>query len=179
MSKAYIGVGGNLGNVVETFFSAFEEIDKSPNISSVRLSSLYESKPLTVTGINSVDQPLYVNAVAELETSLNPNELLTLLQETELRFGRVRTEEQWASRTLDLDILLFDDLQISSDRLTVPHAGMLVRDFVLEPLFEIAPSLNIAGYGALVDALESCENRGLTKLETDVKWKYEYNRKTN
>ena len=158
MSTAYIGVGGNLGNVIETILSAFEVLKKNSNISSVVLSSFYESKPL-----GNTDQPQYINAVAAIETSYDPDDLLNTLQEVELQFGRVR-EERWASRTLDLDILLFDDLQLTTERLTVPHAGMLVRDFVLEPLFEIAPNINIAGYGALRDALDSCENRGLKKL---------------
>ena len=163
MSKAYIGVGGNLGDVISTINSAFDDIKQNPNIFSVCLSSFYESKPLSSSEFSGDDQPLYINAVAKLETDLTPNALLNLLQEIELRFGRVRTEEQWSSRTLDLDILLFDELKISTDRLTVPHAGMLERDFVIEPLFEIAPSLHIAGYGSLADALKLCENRGLKK----------------
>jgi len=157
MSKAYIGVGGNLGNVTETILSAFEVLKQNPNINSVVLSSFYESQPLS-----DADQPQYINAVAEVETNLSPDDLLNVLQEVELQFGRVR-EERWASRTLDLDILLFDDLQLTTERLTVPHSGMLVRDFVLTPLFEIAPNVDIAGYGALSRALESCENRGLIK----------------
>lgn len=159
MSRAYIGVGGNLGDVVTTINSAIAQLRQNSNIESITLSSFYRSKPL-----GNTEQPQYINAVAMLDTSLLPHDLLCLLQETELQFGRVRTEEQWSSRTLDLDILLFDELQISDDALTIPHAGLLVRDFVLEPLNELAPAVTIAGYGSLAMALESCENRGLQKL---------------
>ena len=163
MSQAYIGVGGNLGDVIGTINSAIEVLKQASGISTVSLSSFYESEPL-----GGSDQPQYINAVAGLKTTLNPEQLLSLLQEIELRFGRIRTEERWISRTLDLDILLFDDLQLTSENLTIPHAGMLVRDFVLEPLFELAPELNIAGYGLLSNALHSCENRGLKKLQLEA-----------
>jgi len=159
MSKAYIGVGGNLGDVADVINSAFALLQKKTGINSVKLSSLYRSKPL-----GDVHQPQYINAVALLDTELSPERLLALLQEIELLFGRVRTEEQWSSRTLDLDILLYDDLEVVSEKLTIPHAGMLVRDFVLQPLYEIAPNIIIAGYGPLSSALKSCENRGLEKL---------------
>lgn len=164
MSVAYIGVGGNLGNVVETVTSAFDELAQHPKIETVVLSSFYESQPLALTDASDFAQPLYINAVARLETTLTPHQLLAVLQKTELRFGRVRTQEQWASRTLDLDIVLFDDLQLSDVDLIIPHAGMLMRDFVLTPLHELSPELIIPGYGLLIKALASCENRGLTKL---------------
>ena len=87
MSTANIGVGGNLGNVIETILSAFEVLKKNSNISSVVLSSFYESKPL-----GNTDQPQYINAVAAIETSYDPDDLLNTLQEVELQFGRVREE---------------------------------------------------------------------------------------
>ncbi len=165
MSKVYIGVGGNLGNVIETIHSAFDVLKQNPKITSVIFSSFYESQPLAISGAAPQDeQPAYINLVAAIETLLSPDELLSALQEIELQFGRIRTSQQWASRTLDLDILLFDDLQLSSERLTIPHPEMLVRDFVLTPLFEIASELNIAGYGSLAHALNACVNRGLKKL---------------
>jgi len=166
MSIAYIGAGGNLGNVAETIRQAFAQLVQHPKVQAVLLSSLYESQPLEVPGFSSASQsqPLYINAVARLETALTPHQLLRVLQEIEYSFGRVRSEKQWASRTLDLDIVLFDDLQLCSNDLIIPHAEMLSRDFVLVPLFEIAPNLDIAGYGALRKALKSCENRGLKKL---------------
>jgi len=163
MSRAYIGLGGNLGDVFSTMSSAVQALKQYSDINSVRLSSFYQSDPL-----GNADQPKYINAVAQLETTLTADQLLTVLQEIELRFGRVRTAEQWSSRTLDLDIILFDDLQLSSECLTIPHAGMLVRDFVLVPLFELAPELVIAGYGPLSQALQVCENRGLKKLNMEI-----------
>ncbi|MDH3326339.1 MAG: 2-amino-4-hydroxy-6-hydroxymethyldihydropteridine diphosphokinase [Gammaproteobacteria bacterium] len=162
MSKAYIGAGGNLGDASATLSSAFALLEQNLDINSIALSAFYLSKPL-----NDANQPQYINAVAEIETHLTPECLLTLLQETEQCFGRVRTDEQWSSRTLDLDILLYDELQISTEHLTIPHSGMLVRDFVLQPLYEIAPDLVIPGYGSLAGALDACEIRGLIKIPVE------------
>src|SRR5690606_4895074 len=107
-ARCYIGLGGNLGKPLETLPAALIEIDQLPNTQVVTVSSYYQSKPLGPS-----DQPDYINAVAELKTSLTPLALLEALQAIELRFGRVR-QRHWGERTLDLDILLYDNLQQQS-----------------------------------------------------------------
>ncbi len=159
MNKVFIGVGGNLGDVIQAINGAMDELRAHPQINHLILSSFYSSTPLSDN-----NQPQYINMVASFETELLPIMLLDLLQGIELKFGRIRTKEQWASRTLDLDILLYADIQMSTERLTIPHAGLLERDFVLIPLREIASDLNIPGYGQLSQAIECCENRSLKKL---------------
>lgn len=125
-----------------------------------RCSSLYRSKPL-----DNLTQSDYVNAVACLTCDYTPHELLARLQQTEDHFGRRRDVARWSSRTLDLDILLYDDICLTESELTIPHVGMSVRDFVLYPLFEIAPEITIPGIGGIRHMLDACENRGLEILD--------------
>lgn len=106
-------------------------------------------------------QPDYVNAVMAIDTVLEPHQLLTDLQAIETAQGRVRLGERWGPRTLDLDILLYGDQIMSTDRLTVPHAGLAQREFVLYPLEEIAPGLIIPSLGPLRDLVEACPRRNL------------------
>ena len=111
-------------------------------------------------------QPDYVNAVMALETALPPHDLLKALQQIEQSHGRVRTGLRWGPRTLDLDILLYGGEQIRDAVLTVPHAGLALREFVLYPLAEIAPpGLDIPGLGRLDALLAACPLRGLEKIE--------------
>lgn len=159
MSEAYIGLGSNLGQSENYITSALEFLSQTYSINIEKCSSLYRSKPL-----ENKSQPDYVNAVAMITGEFTALALLDNLQAVENHFGRVRNGERWASRTLDLDVLLFDKLQIFEKRLVVPHAGMLQRDFVLYPLVEIAPDIEIPGFGPISQALEACENRGLEKI---------------
>jgi len=110
------------------------------------------------------DQPAYINAVARLETQLSVTALLDALQAIEAQHGRVRSGERWGPRTLDLDILLYGDAQIDTPRLRVPHPGLAERNFVLQPLAEIAPMLEIPGLGALRDLVMRCVVAGLERL---------------
>lgn len=123
-------------------------------------SSLYRSAPL-----GPANQPDYVNAVMAVETALAPLALLDALQALETAFGRVRHGERWGPRTLDLDILLYGSEILATDRLTVPHPGLAEREFVLYPLQEIAPDLNIPGLGPLADLVRRCPRRGLSVIE--------------
>lgn len=159
MANVYIGLGSNLGESQQILKDCLKYIDQCKGLSLRICSSFYISKPLA-----GLDQPEYVNAVALIETELSPQALLSLLQETEARFGRVREEIRWQPRTLDLDILLYDALILQDSTLTIPHSGMLERDFVLFPLSEIAPELEIPEVGSIRQALENCENRGLVKI---------------
>lgn len=135
MSIAYIALGSNLNMPIAQLQSALKAIDRLPQTKLLNVSSFYQSKPL-----GPQDQPDYVNAVACIETQLQPIELLDALQYIENEQGRVRLR-RWGERTLDLDILLYDDLQLQSERLTIPHYDMKHREFVMIPLQEIASEL--------------------------------------
>ena len=135
MNKVYVALGSNLANPQEQLISALKSMNQLPGSRLVAVSSFYQSKPL-----GPQDQPDYVNAVACLETSLAPLALLDELQRIEHEQGRVRLR-RWGERTLDLDILLYADHIIQSERLTVPHYDMRQREFVIIPLTEIAPHL--------------------------------------
>lgn len=129
---AYIGLGANLGDASGTVLQAVQAIAELDGVALTRQSSLYASAPIDSSG------PDYVNAVVEVLTRLKPVELLVLLQDIELRAGRVRTYRN-APRTLDLDLLLHGDARIDTPALTLPHPRMWLRAFVLHPLAEIAP----------------------------------------
>ena len=111
-----------------------------------------------------MEQPDYFNAVAALDTTLPPLELLDALQAIERAAGRERTGH-WAPRTLDLDLLLYGEAVIDHPRLTVPHPGIAARDFVLQPLHDLDPDLVIPAAGSLATLLEHCPQRGLTRVE--------------
>lgn len=138
MITAYIAIGSNLADPVVQAKSAIEALKQLPKSRFLCASQLYSSTPM-----GPQNQPDYINAVAAIETELTPLELLDCTQAIELKQGRVRKEERWGPRTLDLDIILYGDEVIDSERLTVPHYGMKEREFVLYPLAEIAPNLTL------------------------------------
>ncbi len=131
---AYVALGANLGDAGRTVRQAVQDLGRLPQTRLVRVSSLYRTAPVDSSG------PDYINAVAEVATSLTPHALLAELQRLELAAGRERPYLN-APRTLDLDILLYDDLTLDSPTLTIPHPRMATRAFVLVPLAEIAPQL--------------------------------------
>lgn len=134
-NKAYIALGSNLAQPINQLNQALTALANLPNSNLVAHSSFYQSKPL-----GPQDQPDYVNAVACIMTSLMPLELLDKLQQIEQQQGRIRLR-RWGERTLDLDILLYENLIIQTERLTIPHYDMQNREFVIIPLVEIAPDL--------------------------------------
>jgi len=136
MTLAYIAIGSNLASPLEQVNAAVQALGDIPQTRVVALSSFYRTPPL-----GPQDQPDYLNAAIALETALSAEALLDNTQRIELQQGRVRKEERWGPRTLDLDIMLFGDAQIHTERLTVPHYDMKRRSFMLWPLFEIAPDL--------------------------------------
>ena len=138
MISAFIGLGSNLENPAQQIQDAVFAIKSIEKSEIKTLSSLYYSRP-----IGPKDQPDYMNAVLELQTSLTPELLLNQLQAIENDAGRVRKDNRWGPRILDLDIILFGDQTINTDHLTIPHYGMKEREFVLLPLAEIAPDLNL------------------------------------
>ena len=132
MSVVYLGLGSNLGEREKNCLEAIKLL-KENGIAVVRQSSLIETEPWGMT-----DQPHFINMAAEVETGLPPHQLLALLMSIENKMGRDRTMK-WGPRIIDLDILLYDDLIIDTEELTVPHPFLHERDFVLRPLAEIAP----------------------------------------
>lgn len=132
MQTVYVALGSNLASPLEQLKQAVEKLQKFANFAA---SPFYGSKPL-----GPQDQPDYVNAVVRFDTDLAPLALLDLLQSIENEQGRVRLR-RWGERTLDLDLLLYGNEQIQSERLTVPHYDMQNREFVIVPLYDLAPDL--------------------------------------
>lgn len=155
----YIGLGANLNDPVQQLRSALSAISRIPNSQLIRYSSFYSSQPLGPS-----EQPEYVNAVAALNTSLAPEELLKTLQKIELEQGRTRKAERWGPRTLDLDIILFGQRIINSELLTVPHYHFHLREFVLYPLYQIAPQLVLPDGKTVKQLLQTVPKNGLTEL---------------
>ena len=136
MTLAYIALGSNLASPLEQVNAAVQALGAIPQSRIVAASSFYRTPPL-----GPQDQPDYLNATVVLETALDAEALLDNTQRIELQQGRVRKAERWGPRTLDLDIMLFGNEVINTDRLTVPHYDMKNRGFMLWPLFEVAPDL--------------------------------------
>ncbi|QLF94400.1 2-amino-4-hydroxy-6-hydroxymethyldihydropteridine diphosphokinase [Pseudomonas sp. ABC1] len=161
MERVYIGLGSNLATPQAQLDNALAALDRLPQSRRVATSAFYGSAPL-----GPADQPRYVNAVVALDTRLAPLELLDALQAIELAQGRVRKDERWGPRTLDLDILLFGERLIDEPRLQVPHYHMHARPFVLYPLAEIAPErLRLADGRLLGELLAACPPEGLERLD--------------
>ncbi|QFT56199.1 2-amino-4-hydroxy-6-hydroxymethyldihydropteridine diphosphokinase [Microbulbifer sp. THAF38] len=158
MERVFIGLGSNLAEPQKQLRGALKAIEEIPHSRLLRCSSFYHSAP-----IGPGEQPDYVNAVAELESALQPIELLNQLQSIELAHGRERSV-RWGARTLDLDILLFDEFQLDEARLQVPHPRMAERNFVLLPLAELAPNLQLPTGESLQQLLQNCPQNRLEKI---------------
>jgi 2-amino-4-hydroxy-6-hydroxymethyldihydropteridine diphosphokinase len=155
---AFVGLGSNLGNPLFQVSHALDVLDTLPQTSVVRRSSLYRSAP-----VGYLEQPDFINAVVQLETKLTPRALLDVLLALEQESGRTR-EFCNAPRTLDLDVLLYDDLQHHEHGLTIPHPQMHLRAFVLQPLLEIAPDCVIPGVGSAAEAVLRCTGQILERI---------------
>lgn len=157
MERVYIGMGSNLAAPAEQLREAVKALGQLPHTRLSGVSSFYVSDSLLP------GQPRYTNAVAALDTALEPLALLDALQAIENGQGRERLE-RWGPRTLDLDILMFGDRLIDEPRLKVPHYHMQARAFVLYPLAELAPGITLADGRALDDLLAACPFEGLERL---------------
>jgi 2-amino-4-hydroxy-6-hydroxymethyldihydropteridine diphosphokinase len=157
-SDAFIGLGANLGDRARQIESACAEIAALATTTLVARSALYASAPLDASGGE------YLNAVAHVRTALAPLDLLRALQAIESRHGRVRPFAG-APRTLDLDLLLYGDLVLASDELTLPHPRLHERAFVLVPLAEIAPGHIVPGRGRVVDLCAVVASQRVAKLD--------------
>ena len=159
MERIYIGMGSNLADPVEQLCSAVQALKQLPGSRFVGVSAFYQSDSLLP------GQPRYTNAVAAIDSTLAPLDLLDALQAIERDQGRER-HERWGPRTLDLDILLFGDRMIDEPRLKVPHYHMHARPFVLYPLAELTPtSLTLADGRSLKQLLADCPFVGLERFE--------------
>jgi len=157
--SCWIGLGSNLDDPLHHLRQARLELAATPLTHLVRSSSLYRSAPM-----GPADQPDYLNAVIELLTELTPLSLLRALQRIEFGHGRVRTGVHWGARTLDLDLLLYGGETIAEPSLVVPHPGIAERVFVLEPLHECAPALEITGLGRVESLLAAAPDGDLERL---------------
>jgi 2-amino-4-hydroxy-6-hydroxymethyldihydropteridine diphosphokinase len=153
MTRAYVGVGANLGDREGTIRAALAALDARPDVAVVAVSTLRETDP-----VGYVDQPRFLNGAAALETGLGPRELLDALLEIERELGRVRGEgPRFGPRPIDLDLLLHGDLVLDEPGLVVPHPRLHERLFALEPLAELDPALVVPGHGAVKDLVARLE----------------------
>ncbi len=155
---AFVGLGSNLSDPCSQVLRALQMLDSLPQTKVLARSSLYRSAP-----IGYLQQPDFINAVARLETELSPRALLDALLGLEKDNGRTRDFLN-SPRTLDLDVLLYDNLQHHEHGLTLPHPQMHRRAFVLRPLLEIAPDCEIPGVGPAAEALRHCADQQLERI---------------
>jgi 2-amino-4-hydroxy-6-hydroxymethyldihydropteridine diphosphokinase len=148
VTRAYVGLGANLGDRERTLRAAVDALAAEDGIEVAAVSTLRDTDPVGVG-----DQPRFLNGAAELETTLTARELLDRLLAVEQQFGRVRVPGEHGPRTLDLDLLLYGDAELSEPGLTVPHPRLHERLFVLEPLAELAPGLVVPGRGEVESLL--------------------------
>ena len=154
--QVYIGLGSNLDDPQQQLMTAIDELRLLATDASVTASPIYITRP-----VGPQDQPDYYNAVARLTTDLDAHTLLGELQHIENNHQRHRSGEQWGPRTLDLDLLVYGQEVISTSMLTVPHPRIHERAFVLKPLADLDPSLNVPGQGVVTDLLANCDQQGI------------------
>jgi 2-amino-4-hydroxy-6-hydroxymethyldihydropteridine diphosphokinase len=159
MHSIFIGLGSNLENPQKKIKDAIQLINKIDDVTINLTSSLYETPP-----VGFLDQPNFINAVVQISSTINYNELLIKLFDIERIFGRIRKEKN-GPRTLDLDILLFDDLILESESLIIPHPRMHERLFVLIPLLEISPAIIIPKYGSASSLVSKLKMQNIKKVE--------------
>ena len=162
MTRAYVGMGSNLGDRAATLAAALDALDAVPGISVAAVSRAYESEPWGIA-----DQPPFANAVVALDTELGAPELLRQLQRIEALAGRVAEGPRNGPRSLDLDLLLFGSETIDGETLRVPHPRLLTRDFVVTPLLEIAPDVRMPN-GARVTRDAAMDGRVTGILDADI-----------
>jgi len=156
---AYVGVGSNLAGPETQVRRALDALARLPGMRLVVSSPLYRTQPL-----GDVVQPAFVNAVAGLLTQSGPDELLTRLRALELELGREPPRQHWGPRVIDLDLLVVGREMRATAALTLPHPGIALRDFVLYPLADIAPDLEVPGVGRVADLKARVANRGIVRL---------------
>jgi len=151
--RAYIGIGANLGNRDETIARALELLARRPGVELLDVSTLRETDP-----VGYADQPRFLNGAAAVETDLDPRTLLHELLAVERELGRTRAGPRFGPRTIDLDLLVYEDREVSEPGLTVPHPRLAERAFALEPLAELDPDLEIPGHGRVESVLRGLQS---------------------
>ena len=151
--RAYIGIGANLGNRYETVARALEMLARRPGVEVLQVSTLRETEP-----VGYADQPRFLNGAAAVETELDPRALLDELLAVESELGRTRDGPRFGPRTIDLDLLVYGDREVSEPGLTVPHPRLDERAFALEPLAELDAELEIPGRGRVEDLLRGLQS---------------------
>lgn len=157
--RAYVALGSNLGDSKQHLLDAIEALAVLPDTSLIARSRIYRTPPW-----GKLDQPDFLNAVVALETSREPHDLLDALLNIERAAGRERNGERWGPRTLDLDLLYVAGKAVNSERLTLPHPHIANRAFVLLPLHDVAPELDVPGQGKVADLLRAVDTQGCTPL---------------
>ena len=157
---AVISMGANLGDRQATLLAAARELAETDGVELTAISPVIETAALRPTGVDH-DAPSYLNAVALVRTTLTPDALLDVLNRIEAAHGRVRAD-RWGDRTLDLDIVDFAGLTISTDRLTLPHPRVFERDFVLKPWLAVDPDAVLPGHGRVADLVAGLDPSGAT-----------------
>lgn len=163
-NTAYLSLGANLGDKAANMRQAVRLIAANESCTVVAASSLYVTSPVGVE-----DQPDFLNAVVAVSTTLTPSELLDLCREIEKKIGRKRTI-RWGPRVIDIDILLYEGVDIAENDLTVPHPHMMERAFVLAPLAEIAPELVVPGGVTAREAVENVDGGGVRIVDGGGSW---------
>ncbi len=157
-TRAYLSLGSNQGDRAALLKDAVARLEAPGRVRVTKQSSLYETAPIGVT-----DQPWFLNLVVEVETDLDPQALLDLALAVERGLGRVRTQ-RWGPRTVDIDILLYDTVQMDTPTLAIPHPEMTRRRFVLEPLLEIAPDARLPGGRRVAEFLADVRDQEVRKV---------------
>jgi 2-amino-4-hydroxy-6-hydroxymethyldihydropteridine diphosphokinase len=150
VTRAFVGLGANLGDREETLRSALTLLDGRDGVRVTAVSAFSETEP-----VGYLEQPPFLNAAAVLETTLSPRELMACLLDVERELGRERTGPRFGPRTIDLDLLVYEGMEIDEPGLTVPHPRLHERSFVLEPLCELDPGLVVPGRGSVAALLEA------------------------
>jgi 2-amino-4-hydroxy-6-hydroxymethyldihydropteridine diphosphokinase len=151
--RAYVGLGANLGNREQTIRRAVDALGRRPGVDVLAVSAFRETEPVGFT-----DQPPFLNGAAVVETDLEPRALLEALLAVERELGRTRDGPRFGPRTIDLDLLVFGNREVSEPGLTVPHPRLAERAFALEPLVELDPELEIPGRGRVADLLRGLQS---------------------
>ena len=152
--RAFIGLGANLGHREATIARAVEFVSQAEGVDIVAVSSLRETEPW-----GPVEQSPYLNGAVEVETDLRPRSIHEVLLGVEHALGRDRSGERWGPRTIDLDLLLYEDVDVDEPGLTVPHPRLHERLFALEPLAELAPDAVVPGLGTVAELLAALQGR--------------------
>lgn len=162
MKTAYLGLGANIGDSKGNLREAVRQIAADSSCEVTAVSPLYETKP-----VGFEDQPDFLNAVIEVKTKLSPSDILSLCNKVEENLGRKRTI-RWGPRVIDIDVLLYEDMESSDESLTIPHPRMLERAYVLAPLADIAPNMELVGGITASEAAQRIGQMGIKKIDDET-----------